>query len=72
MQFFIKCVFLGLNRYVRALQDVYETDPTISATGMSRADFWALCGDEAVQTGRRNAGGGKYKNLVVKIYKCNF
>ena len=42
----------GLKNYVKQLEKGYQDDK-VQNSGMSRADFWALCGIEALQEGRR-------------------
>lgn len=47
-------LYAGLRRIVRLLQDHW-----LELSGISRADFWALCGQEAVQEAR-SLDNGEY------------
>lgn len=46
----------GLRGVVNALEEAFDS-PEVVATGISRADFWAICAVQAVQQGRKNSAG---------------
>ena len=50
---FLSLLLLGLQPAITALNQAYNQ---LSNTGISRADFYAKCGQVAAERGRQNAG----------------